>query len=178
MVDVAAVGEEVVAVAHAAVGEAALPDGELRGEAVREAAFDELDGALEGDVLWGEEEMDVVGHDDEGVKFVVAFAAVVLEGFEEEFGGGCDLEEAAAVVGLGADEEGSVAGCSGGDSHRFPSLPQRLKPLGGVGFMARLKPCPFEGRGCNEAELGRNQIVLRGRKPNASVSNEICPTPH
>jgi len=32
-------------------------------------------------------------------------------------GGG--LEEAAAVPGLGADEEGSVACCSGGDSHDF-----------------------------------------------------------
>jgi hypothetical protein len=119
-------------------------DGELRGEAAREAAFDELDGALEGDVLWGEEEMDVVGHDDEGVEFVVTFAAVVLEGFEEEFGCGCDLEETAAVVGLGGDEEGSVACCSGGDRHRFPNLPQRLKPPGWGGFMARLKPCPFE----------------------------------
>jgi len=38
-------------------------------------------------------------------------------------GGG--LEEAAAVPGLGADEEGSVACCSGGDSHDFfQSIPQ------------------------------------------------------
>jgi hypothetical protein len=58
--------------------------------------------------------VDVVGHDNEGVEFIVAFAAVVLEGFEEEFSGGCDLEESSAVVGLGGDEEGSVAGCSGG----------------------------------------------------------------
>ena len=46
-----------------------------------EAAFDELHGG--GKVGGGEEEVDVVGHDDEGVEFVVAFAAVVLEGFEE-----------------------------------------------------------------------------------------------
>ena len=94
-----------------------------------EAALDKLHGALEGDGLWGEEEVDVVGHDDEGVEFVVAFAAIVLEGIEEELGCGFGLEEAAAVVGLGADEEGAVACCSGGDSHRLPSLPQRLKPL-------------------------------------------------
>jgi hypothetical protein len=125
------------------VSEAALPDREVGCEARGEDAFDSLEGG--GEVAGGEEQVDVVGHDDEGVEFVVAFAAVVLEGFEEEFGCGCDLEEAAAVVGLGADEEGSVAGCSGGDSHRLPSLPQRLKPPGGVGFMARLKPCPFEG---------------------------------
>jgi hypothetical protein len=107
VVDVGAVGEEVVAVAHAAVGEAALPGGELRCETVGEASFDELDGALEGDVGGGEEQVDVVGHEDEGVELVVACAAVVLEGFEEEFGGGCDLEESAPVVGLGGNEEGS-----------------------------------------------------------------------
>jgi hypothetical protein len=39
-----------------------------------------------------------------------------------------DLEQSAPVVGLGGDEEGAVACCSGGDSHRLPSLPQRLKP--------------------------------------------------
>src|ERR1700679_3889386 len=158
VVDVTAVGEEVVAVAHASVGKASLPDWELRGHAAREASFDELDGTLEGDVLWREEEMDVVRHDDEGVEFVVAFVAVVLEGFEQEFGCGCNLEEVAAIVGLGADEEGSVACCSGGDSHRFPSLPQRLKPPGWGGFMARLKPCPFEGR------CGGLDRVLRGRR--------------
>jgi hypothetical protein len=53
--------------------EAALPDGELGGETAGETAFDELDGALEGDFVWGEEEVDVVGHDDEGVQFVMAF---------------------------------------------------------------------------------------------------------
>jgi hypothetical protein len=39
---------------------------------MREASFDHSDGALES-CLWGEEKMDVVGHDDEGVKLVVAF---------------------------------------------------------------------------------------------------------
>jgi len=47
----------------------------------------------------------------------VAFAAIVLEGFEEELGVGGLLEESSSVPGLGADEEGSVACCSGGDSH-------------------------------------------------------------
>jgi len=59
-------------VADAVVGEASLPDGEFGGEAVGEASLDESDGAFEG-FLRGEEEMDVVGHDDEGVEFVVAF---------------------------------------------------------------------------------------------------------
>ena len=52
-----------------------------------EAALDsaEAHGSFKGDGLWSEEEMDVVGHDDEGVEEVVAFGAVVLEGSEEEF---------------------------------------------------------------------------------------------
>jgi hypothetical protein len=40
---------------------------------------------------------------------VVSFGAVVLEGFDEEFGVAFDLEEAAAVVGSAGDEEGSRA---------------------------------------------------------------------
>jgi hypothetical protein len=64
----------------------------------------------------------VVGHDDEGVEFVVSFSpsqlagrgprfgAVVLEGFDEEFGVAFDLKEAAAVVGSAGDEEGAGAG--------------------------------------------------------------------
>lgn len=42
------------------VGEALLPDGEGGVKAVGEAALDEHHGAFKGDVLWGEEEMDVV----------------------------------------------------------------------------------------------------------------------
>ena len=95
-------------VADAVVGEASLPDGEFGGEAVGEASLDESDGAFEG-FLRGEEEMDVVGHDDEGVEFVMAFGSVVLEGFDEEFGVAFDLKEAASVVGSAGDEEGSGA---------------------------------------------------------------------
>jgi len=57
-----------------------------------EAAFDQADGSFQRNDLWGEDEVDVVGHDDEGVEFVVAFAAIVLEGFEEEFGVRGNLE--------------------------------------------------------------------------------------
>lgn len=96
-----------------------------------EAAFDELDGSrwLRGwGGLWGEEEVDVVGHDDEGVEAVVALGAVVLEGFEEELGVGRGLEETAAVGSLGADEGGAVDCEAGGLAHGGPSVPQRLKP--------------------------------------------------
>ena len=61
--------------------------------------------------------VDVVGHDDEGVEFVVPFAAIVLEGFEEEFGVDGELEEAATVVADGGDEEGASRGGSLRDGH-------------------------------------------------------------
>jgi len=107
-VDVGAADFELFGVADAVVGKASLPDGEPGGEAVGEASLDESDGAFEG-FLRGEEEVDVVRHDDEGVEFVVAFRSVVLEGFDEEFGVALDLKEAAAVVGSAGDEEGSGA---------------------------------------------------------------------
>ena len=97
--------------------EPSLPDWEFGFEAAGEAAFEEHHCSFEGDLLWCEEQVDVVRHDDEGVEFVMAFAAVVLEGFEEELGVDGLLEESSSVPGLGADEEGSVACCSTGDSH-------------------------------------------------------------
>jgi hypothetical protein len=108
LVDVGAADFELFGVADAVVGEASLPDGELGGEEVGEASLDESDGAFEGFVR-GEEEVDVVGHDDEGVEFVVSFGSVVLEGFDEKFGVAFDLKEAASVVGSAGDEEGSGA---------------------------------------------------------------------
>jgi len=117
VVDVAAVSDEVFAVAYAMVREPSLPDGKFGFEAAREAAFEEHHCSFEGDVLWCEKKVDVIRHDDEGVEFVVAFAAVALERVEKKLGVGRLLEEAAAIPGLGADEESAVACCSGGDSH-------------------------------------------------------------
>ena len=72
--------------------EPSLPDGKFGFEAAGEAAFDEHHCSFEGDVLWCEKKVDVVRHDDEGVELVMAFAAIVLEGFEEEFGVRGNLE--------------------------------------------------------------------------------------
>ena len=68
LVDVVAAAVEVVGVADAVVGEASLPDREFGGEAVGEAAFDEVHGLGESFVLRGEDEVDVVGHEDVGVE--------------------------------------------------------------------------------------------------------------
>jgi hypothetical protein len=50
---------------------------------VGESALNELDDSFEREFLRRQKQVDVIGHDDEGVEFVVAFAAIVLEGFEE-----------------------------------------------------------------------------------------------
>jgi hypothetical protein len=103
-------------VADAVVCEASLPDGEFGGEAMGETSLDESDGSFES-LLRSEKQVDVVGHDDEGVEFVVSFGAIVLERFDEEFGVALDLKDAAAVVGSAGDKEGAGAGCAGGDRH-------------------------------------------------------------
>ena len=74
------------------------------------ASLDAVHDCGEGFGLGRDEEVEVVGHDDEGVEFVEALPAMVLEGGDEGFGVGGELEEAASVVGDGDDEEGSGLG--------------------------------------------------------------------
>ena len=88
--NIVAANIEVRCIADAVVRESSLPYGEFGGETIRETPFDNSDGALES-CLWRDEEMNVVGHDDEGVEFVVAGVSVVLEGFDEEFGRALDV---------------------------------------------------------------------------------------
>jgi hypothetical protein len=115
VVDVALVRCEVFACVNLVVGEASLPDGELGGELVGEASLDEVHDLREGFVARDEDEVDVVGHEDEGVEEIVK--AVVLEGFEEQVGVGGELEDAATVVGDGGEEEGALRGGSLRDCH-------------------------------------------------------------
>jgi len=130
LVEVGAAGCEVFSVADAMVGEAALPDGKLGGESVGEAALDEAHDSFEADVLRSQNQMHMLGHDDEGVQLVVALASVVLECFYEEFGVDGKLEEAATVVGRRSNKECSGAGSAGGDRHAaiVRRVPQGLKP--------------------------------------------------
>jgi hypothetical protein len=107
-VDVVAMGLVVAWVFDAAKREALFPDGHFGFEAEGEASFDVLNGLLDGDVRGGgDEEMEVVWHEDEGVESVAAFGAVVVEELEEEVRVSVGLEEAAAIGGDGGDEEGS-----------------------------------------------------------------------
>ena len=104
---------EVVAGEDEVVGEAALP--ELRVGVMGEAALDVLHGLR--DVVGLEEQVDVVGHDDEREELVGTGGSVMLEGFDEEARGGVDLETAAAGEGESRDEEGASGGCSRGLGH-------------------------------------------------------------
>jgi hypothetical protein len=102
-------------VADAVVGEASLPDGEFGGESAREAAFDELHRALEGDVGWSDNEVDMIGHDDVGMQKIAG--AVVVDGFKEERGVAFNLKETAAVVGGCGDEVSAGSGGAARDRH-------------------------------------------------------------
>ena len=113
LVDVRAMDVEVFAGEDEVVGEAALP--ELRVGVMGEAALDVLHGLR--DVVGLEEEVDVVGHDDECEELVGAGGSVVLEGFDEKTRGGVDLETAAATERDGGDEKGASGGGSWGLGH-------------------------------------------------------------
>jgi len=105
-VNVVAVSCEVGRVFDAALREAVFPDGHFGFEAEGESAFDELHGFLDGDVRRGrEEEMDVIGHEDEGVDRVASFGAIVVEKLKEEVCVDVGLEETATIRGDGGDEE-------------------------------------------------------------------------
>lgn len=108
LVDVIAMRVVVARVFDAAKGETLLPNRHFGFEAEGEASFDELNGLLDGDVRRGrEEEMEVVGHQDEGVDLVAVFGAVFVEKLEEEVGVRVGLEEPSAIGGDGGDEEGA-----------------------------------------------------------------------
>jgi hypothetical protein len=95
----------VVGVGDAVVCVAALPDIQLALYAKREISLDELHCFFEGDFRGGSQyEMDVVGHDYEGVELQAAFGTLLLKDFHEEGGVSFDLEESAAG---GCDEVGS-----------------------------------------------------------------------
>jgi hypothetical protein len=92
---------EVVHVGDGVGGEGFFPGGEIGFDAVGESFLDEMDGLIERDVLRGEQEVHVVGHDDVGVEFVVAEGAVVQQRLDEERGDAGDLEDGAPAVGGG-----------------------------------------------------------------------------
>jgi hypothetical protein len=80
--------DKILSIANPMIGETALPDfgfsADESSEFMRISALDQLDGSLDGDVVsWSEQEMDMIGHQHEGMQEIAAFAAVVKKSFEE-----------------------------------------------------------------------------------------------
>ena len=83
--DVDAVLLEICDVSDAVIGEAALPNfqiaPELLFDSMRISAFDELHGAFDRNVDGCKEKMDVLGHQDKGVKKKFLLAAIGIDCF-------------------------------------------------------------------------------------------------
>jgi hypothetical protein len=142
---------EILPVADAVIGESSLPDGELRCKSTREATLDELDRALQRDLLRSENDMDVVGHDDETEQLVVTLATILLECFDQEVCIIGSLEKPAPIVSGCRDEICPRLGRVSGNRHALPSVPQGLKPRSwqtihgtaeAVPLTKHLKTCP------------------------------------
>jgi predicted P-loop ATPase len=97
-VDVLSACKKVFFVANAMIRKALLLYGEVRLDAMGEAAFDVLNCSFERRVFRREQKMHVVRHDDEVMQQVVAFTAVVLQHFEEEFGAFGSQKDVAKLV--------------------------------------------------------------------------------
>jgi hypothetical protein len=66
------------------IGVAAFPNVHLAFEAMREIAFDVLNRLLQGDVRGRcEDQMDVIWHNDEGVKRKSIFCTLLIQNFDE-----------------------------------------------------------------------------------------------
>ena len=88
---------------------ALLPDfsGKVFADGEGEAALDELDAAFDGYVQCGsEQDVDVIGHHDEGIELESTGIAITEERCDEKLGRGCFLEDAATLVGYGGDGVG------------------------------------------------------------------------
>jgi hypothetical protein len=103
---------EILVVANSVIGKSSLPNlsfaTEDGSERMRIAAFDQLNGVLKRYVDSGsEQEMNVFGHEHEGVDLKSAFAAISEEGLKEEADIVLDNEESSALPRREGDEIGS-----------------------------------------------------------------------
>ena len=113
--NVVLVMNEILAIANSVIGEPALPDFSFStqdgSQGVRIAALDELNRVFERYVVGGsEQEMDVLGHDDEGVQLESTFAAISAESLQEEADMVLDNKKSTAFPSRECDEIGSGRG--------------------------------------------------------------------
>jgi hypothetical protein len=94
---------------HPAIAEASLPNLKVAGNracATGEAAFDELNGALNGDTRRRKEKVDVIRHDDEFVEQKFVLIPVIVESRKKQLRETVRLEESPALPRGGSDEVG------------------------------------------------------------------------
>jgi len=93
-------------IANSMIGKTSLPDFEIGSEfllcSVRETTLDELESTLQGD-LRRDQEMEVIGHEDEFVE-EIGLASISEKSFEEETSPWLHLEERAALPRLRGDK--------------------------------------------------------------------------
>ena len=108
-----------------------------------EAAFDELNAALDGVVGGGsEEDVDMVGHDGEGVEGEAALFAIAEERGEHDFRGRGALEDSEALMRDGSDGEGFGVDADAEVRRRGHVSGAKARSFGGS-LMSGLKPGPI-----------------------------------
>jgi len=133
-----------IKIVNTCFGETALPNGcgksEFFSGAESEPAFDELNGAFDAHPrIDGDERMEVVGHDNKGVKKIFPLSTVIVEDLDEQSSRTFRLQQIALHSNGGRYEERSLMdrdigwiGMSEWNRHR-----QRLKP--GFSFLEFLR---------------------------------------
>jgi len=106
---------EINTIANPVIGESALPDLLIAANDASDlmgvCTFDQLDGPFNGHVArWGQQQMNMFGHDDELVQGITAFAAVSIERRQKHACVDFDDEQFPAVVRCESHEIGSRRG--------------------------------------------------------------------
>jgi len=101
--------QEILFVAYPMVGESSLPDFALsandRPKGVRISAFDQLDGVLQRNVMGrGQQQMNVLRHDDKCMQLIAAFAAIAIDRLQKEANVVLDEEKPSTLPSRKRDE--------------------------------------------------------------------------
>jgi hypothetical protein len=136
---------KILRVADAVVCESPLPNlsaADLLPYRVGISSFDDLHGAFQSDISRGrEQQVDVIGHEHEGVELKSPFTAVKVQGLEKQSRVGFHDEKCPA---LERRERNEVGSGRREESCRFQNVgPQRLKPRPGQIKAVRLKSHPY-----------------------------------
>ena len=130
-------------------------------ELERESSLDQLHGPFQRDSCWGNDQMEMVRHDNKLMQKILFLCSVVQHDFNEEPGNLLHLEKALSLKHIGRDKVGGFS-CSSSMRNRQKS-PQRLKPnfkqlcrrtkvlLHPVGPKTIAVPAP--SRGCGKQEF-------------------------